>query len=79
MLAYNIVETFVYIINYISKTENVLWTAVLWLFLADEFSTGYTIIPIRFTSCFHGVFVDMFENESKSVNILILLFYICPP
>ena len=42
-------------------------------------STGYTIqTHIRFTSCFHRVFVDMFENKSKSVNILILLFYICP-
>ena len=39
-------------------------------------STVYTIQTHLF-SCFHRVFVDMFENKS-SVNLLILLFYICP-
>ena len=38
-------------------------------FLPEEF-----LKHIRFTSCFHRVFVDMFENKSKSVNSLILQF-----
>ena len=47
-------------------------------FLPDEFLYRLYMYHsnIRFTSWFHRVFIDMFENKSKPVNILILLFYI---
>ena len=75
-----LVETFIYIINYISKTENDLWTLQFFdYFLPDEFLYRlYHSNTFVFTPCFHRVFVDIIETK-VSVNILILLFYICPP
>ena len=43
-----------------------------------SFSAGYIIQTYSFTFLFTSCIVNMFENKSKSVNILILVFYICP-
>ena len=44
-----------------------------------SFSAGYIIQIHSFSFLFTSCIVDMFENKSKSVNICILLFHICPP
>ena len=41
-------------------------------------SAGNTIQTHLFYFLFPACIVDMFENKSKSDDILILLFYICP-
>ena len=45
--------------------------AVLWPFYLMSSSAGYNIQTLLFYIVFPSCIVDMFENKSKSVNILI--------
>ena len=46
-------------------------SALTFFFYLMSFSTGNTIQTHSFYFLFPSIFVDMFENKSKSVNILI--------
>ena len=67
-------KTFIYIINYISKTENDLWTLQFFL----TFLTWWVplkVIPfkhIRFTSCFHLVLLTCLKTKVSQLTLFCL-------
>ena len=75
-------HSYIYIIKYkcILVRQKMIYeqcsSSILYLM---SFSAGYIIQTHSFSLLFTSCIADMFEHKNKSVNILILLFYICPP
>ena len=61
------------------ETKNDLWTLQFFdFFYLMSSSAGNTIQKHSLYFLISSLIVNKFENKSTSVNILILLFYICP-